>query len=188
MTKIVETALPGVLEITPPRFGDDRGWFSETWNKSKFLAAGLDLDFVQDNESLTRETGSVRGLHFQRPPNAQGKLVRVAAGSVFDVAVDIRKGSPTYGKWVGVVLSAELGNQLWVPEGFLHGFMTLEPNVRLVYKVTGRYSKADEGGVRFDDPEIGIQWPIEARYDTLSPPDRAAPLLSEIEPAFEFGK
>lgn len=188
MTLIVETSLAGVLEITPARYGDDRGWFTETWNSARLEAAGLKLDFVQDNESMTREIGSVRGLHFQRPPNAQGKLIRVVAGSVFDVAVDIRHGSPTYGKWVGVILSSELGNQLWVPEGFLHGFMTLEPDVRLAYKVTGRYSKADEGAVRFDDPEIGIEWPIKPRYDTLSEADRSAPLLSQIEIAFKFAR
>lgn len=178
------TRLPEVLEILPARFEDHRGWFSETWNRERMAAHGLDLDFIQDNQSLTRVPGAVRGLHFQRPPNAQGKLVRAVAGAVFDVAVDIRAGSPRFGQWVGVRLDAATGNQLWVPEGFAHGFMALEPDSEIAYKITGRYSKADEGSIRFDDPSIGIDWPMPARRDCLSAADANAAMLADANTGF----
>ena len=182
-----ETALPGVLEITPPRFGDDRGFFSETYNAEEFVAHGITLQFVQDNHSLSRARGVLRGLHFQRDPFAQDKLVRVTRGRVFDVAVDIRKGSPTYGKWVGVELTAEKGNQLLVPRGFAHGFLTLEPDTEFLYKVTNYYSREEDRSIRFDDPAIGIDWPLSADEITLSDKDRNAPLLSESDNSFVFG-
>ena len=158
---IDETALAGVLILTPRRFGDARGWFSEVWNKETLAAKGITCDFVQDNHSYSRDPGTVRGLHFQSPPHAQTKLVRCGRGSVFDVAVDIRKGSPTYGKWVGVDLSAENGKQLLIPAGFLHGFVTRQPDSELLYKCSDVYAPDCDGAVRFDDPDIGIRWGID---------------------------
>lgn len=172
------TALPGVIEIVAPKFGDARGFFSETYNKERLAEAGVALDFVQDNHSLSASPGTLRGLHYQLPPAAQDKLVRVARGSVFDVAVDIRRGSPTFGRWVGVELSAAKWNQLLVPAGFAHGFLTLEPDTEVLYKVTAPYAPALDRAIRFDDPAIGIKWPVEVDTALLSAKDRDAPLLA----------
>lgn len=186
VVKVEETKLPGVLLVTPKRFGDDRGFFSEVYNRNAYAAAGIDVEFVQDNHSLSRDVGVVRGLHFQAPPAAQDKLVRVGAGRVLDVAVDIRKGSPTFGEWVAAELSAEEGNQLFIPKGFLHGFATLEPNSELLYKCTDFYSPECDGAVRFDDPDLGIDWGIDTGNVTLSAKDAAAPLLKDFDSPFTF--
>jgi dTDP-4-dehydrorhamnose 3,5-epimerase len=178
--KVVETDLPGVLILEPPVFGDDRGTFRETWRRDRWAAAGLPERFEQDNLSASRP-GVLRGLHYQHP-NPQGKLVSVFAGAVFDVAVDIRRGSPTFGRWVGVELSAENGRQLWVPPDFAHGFVVTAvggDGVALFgYKCTSVYDPAAEGSLRWDDPAIGIAWPVEA--PVLSPKDAAAPRLAEV--------
>jgi dTDP-4-dehydrorhamnose 3,5-epimerase len=181
-----KTPLSGVLILTPRRFGDARGWFSEVWNKQTLAAAGLDYDFVQDNHSYSRDVGTVRGLHFQAPPHAQTKLVRCGRGAVFDVAVDIRKGSPSYGKWFGTELSAENGKQLLIPAGFLHGFSTLSPDSELLYKCSDVYAPACDGAVRFDDPDIGIDWGIDVSKAVLSDKDSAAPLLRDFKTPFTY--
>lgn len=180
--------LEGVVEIVPDRFGDDRGFFSEVYNAGVWKANGIEVDFVQDNQSLSRQVGVVRALHFQLPPFAQAKLVRVTRGRVFDVAVDIRKGSPDFGRWVGIELSAEKWNQLFVPAGFAHGFVTLEPDTELCYKVSAFYSKDHDRSIRFDDPAIGVDWPIGPGEAILSPKDADAPLLADIDTGFVFGE
>ena len=181
-------ALEGAVEITPRRFVDDRGFFTESWSRDGFAAHGLSFDFVQDNHSLSREAGTLRGLHYQAPPMAQDKLVRCTRGAIRDVAVDIRRGSPTFGAWVAVELSAENGRQLLVPKGFLHGFLTLTPDAEVQYKCSGYYQRAAEGSVRWDDPEIGIVWPID--QPTTSERDRQAMSLSTYRerPAFVWGQ
>ncbi len=184
---IEETSLSGVLILTPRRFGDARGWFSEVWNESTLAANGIDIDFVQDNHSSSRDVGTVRGLHFQSPPHAQAKLVRCGRGRVFDVAVDIRKGSPTFGKWTGVDLSAENGRQLLIPAGFLHGFVTREPDSELLYKCSDVYAPDCDGAVRFDDPDIGIDWGLDPAKAILSEKDRAAPNLQNFATPFVYG-
>lgn len=183
---VIETRLPGVLVVTPRRFGDSRGFFSEVYNRKAYAAHGIDVEFVQDNHSLSREAGVVRGLHYQAPPHAQDKLVRVAAGRIMDVAVDVRRGSPHYGQWVGVELSAEIGNQLFVPKGFLHGFATLEPDCQVLYKCSDFYAPESDGNVRFDDPAIGIDWGIATADAILSDKDRAAPLLADFDSPFVY--
>lgn len=184
--KVEQTKLPGVMILTPRRFEDPRGFFSEVYNRDTLASHGITAEFVQDNHSLSRTAGVVRGLHFQAPPHAQDKLVRVGAGRVIDVAVDIRKGSPTFGEWVAVELSAELGNQLFIPKGFLHGFSTLEDNCELLYKCSDMYSPECDGAVRFDDPDIGIDWGVDAAAAILSEKDAAAPLLKNFVSPFEF--
>ena len=184
--QVEKTALAGVLIVTPPRFGDNRGFFSESYNQERARAAGITMEFVQDNHSLSREVGTVRGLHFQAPPHAQDKLVRCGRGSLFDVAVDIRRGSPTYGQWVGVELSFENGKQLLVPAGFLHGFITRTPDTEIVYKCTDYYAPDCDGAVRFDDPTIGIDWGIDAAEAILSAKDAKAPLLADFDSPFMF--
>ena len=174
----------GVLEIRPPRLSDERGFFSEVWSKRSFAEAGIDVAFVQDNHSLSRDVGVLRGLHFQAPPFAQAKLVRVSRGAVFDVAVDIRPGSPTCGQWVAARLSAAEWNQMFVPIGFAHGFVTLEPDTEVQYKVSAPYSREHDRAIRFDDPAIGIEWPIDREALILSDKDRAAPPLADIETGF----
>ena len=181
MLETRQLGLEGLLEIVPKRFGDHRGFFSETYNASLFAEAGIDLVFVQDNQSLSVAKGVLRGLHYQLSPRAQDKLVRVVRGSIFDVAVDIRKGSPTFGKWIGLELSAKKWNQILVPKGFAHGFLTLEENTEVVYKVTDYYSPSHDRSIRFDDPEIGIDWPIAHDLLQLSDKDRAAPQLADAE-------
>ena len=152
------TPIPGLLVITPARFGDDRGFFSESYSKTRMAEHGVETEFVQDNHSLSARVGTVRGLHFQSPPHAQAKLVRCGRGVLFDVAVDVRKGSPTYGQWFGVELSFENGKQLLVPVGFLHGFSTRAPDTEIIYKCSDFYAPECDGAVRFDDADIGIDW------------------------------
>jgi dTDP-4-dehydrorhamnose 3,5-epimerase len=176
--------LDGLLEIRPPRFGDDRGFFSEVWSTERMEGAGLHIPMVQDNHSYSAARGVLRGLHFQVPPAAQDKLVRVSRGSVFDVAVDIRRGSPSFGKWAGLVLSAELWNQILVPKGFAHGFVTLEPDTEVQYKVSASYRPDCDRVIRFDDPAIGIDWPVDASDLILSAKDGAAPLLADVDTGF----
>lgn len=184
--EIRPTAIPDVVEITPRRIGDARGYFSETYNLSTFKAAGILQDWVQDNVALSADVGVLRGLHCQTPPMAQAKLVRVLRGRIFDVAVDVRTGSPHYGRWVGVELSAEAGNQLLVPVGFLHGYVTLEPMSEVMYKVSAHYAPEHDRAVRFDDPAIGVVWPLGGRTPILSPKDIAARLLSELGDVFPY--
>ena len=184
MIEVRPLGLPGVLEIRPARLADERGFFSEVWNQRAFAEAGVELDFVQDNHSLSREAGVLRGLHFQTPPFAQDKLVRVSRGAVFDVAVDIRRSSPTCGQWVGARLSAAEWNQILVPKGFAHGFLTLDPDTEVQYKVTAPYSGEHDRAIRFDDPAVGIEWPMVPEALILSDKDRSAPLLADIETGF----
>lgn len=184
--KIETLPLAGLLLIEPTRIGDMRGFFSETFRADRFEAAAGPARFVQENHSLSARRGTVRGLHYQRAPRAQGKLVRVTRGAILDIAVDIRSGSPTFGRYVAIELSAENWRQLWLPEGFLHGFCTLCDDVEVVYKVTDYYSREHDAGVRWDDPDIGIAWPVSAEGAQLSDKDRTAPLLREIGPQFAF--
>lgn len=181
-----ETPISGLVVLTPRRFADDRGFFSESWNKRALADLGLTMEFVQDNHSLSKDVGTVRGLHFQAPPHGQGKLVRCGRGRLFDVAVDIRKGSPTFGKWFGIELSFDNGKQLYIPEGFLHGFVTREPDTEIVYKCTDFYSAEADGAVRFDDPELNIDWGIDVKDAKLSPKDDAAPYMSAFDSPFVF--
>ncbi|UTW56274.1 dTDP-4-dehydrorhamnose 3,5-epimerase [Kordiimonas sp. SCSIO 12610] len=183
---IEKLALPGVYVFEPKRFGDDRGFFSETFSMRAFNEVVPGLTFVQDNHSLSRDKGVIRGMHFQTPPDAQGKLVRVTAGRVLDVIVDIRKGSPTYGQHVGVELSAENWKQLWVPAGFAHAFCTLEENTEFLYKVTDFYAPQSDAGIAFDDPDLGIDWPIDTSEAILSDKDRNLPRLKDIESPFVY--
>jgi dTDP-4-dehydrorhamnose 3,5-epimerase len=184
MIELRRLDLDGVVELCPPRFGDERGFFSEVWSRGEMAELGFDIDFIQDNHSFSGPKGVLRGLHFQRPPAAQDKLVRVTRGAVFDVAVDLRTVSPTFGRWTGLVLSADLWNQLLVPRGFAHGFLTLTENVEVQYKVSGPYSAELERSVRYDDPDIGIEWPDVGVAHTVSQKDRDAPLLSAVETGF----
>ena len=183
---IENTPLPGVVVLTPARFGDSRGFFSESWNRKRMAEAGFDIDFVQDNHSLSAQAGTVRGLHFQAPPRAQAKLVRCGRGRLFDVAVDIRRGSPTYGRWCGVELSFENGRQLLVPEGFLHGFVTRTPDTEIIYKCSDYYAPDCDGAVRFDDADIGIDWELGDTAPILSDKDAAAPAFADFVSPFEW--
>jgi len=177
---IVEsTAIPGVLQITPSRSIDDRGFFSETWNEHRFAEAGVPGPFVQDNHVRSTERGVVRALHIQIAPSAQGKLVRVVRGSIWDVAVDVRRGSPTYGQYAAVVLSADNWEQFWIPAGLLHGYCTLEANTEVIYKVTAPWNRQAERGVFWNDPELALPWPIAPDEAILSEKDRALPCLAE---------
>lgn len=186
--KMTPTALPGVVIVEPAVFGDDRGWFYESFNEPRFhaglVALGLPAPraFVQDNHSCSG-AGVLRGLHYQLPPHAQGKLVRVVKGAAFDVAVDIRSGSPTFGQWTGVHLNAENKRQMWVPEGFAHGFMALEADTHFLYKTTDVYAKACERSIRWDDPTLRVQWPLSAGMSAplLAPKDAEAPLLAQAD-------
>ncbi|RMC37640.1 dTDP-4-dehydrorhamnose 3,5-epimerase [Paracoccus alkanivorans] len=183
MIKIDRTALPGVLVITPARHGDDRGFFSESWNRKSLEDAGVKLpDFVQDNHSLSHRPGTLRGLHYQAPPHAQGKLVRCGRGRLFDVTVDARRGSPTYGQWVGEELSFENGRQLWIPAGFLHGFVTRVPDTEIAYKCTAHYDRASDGAVLWDS--LNIDWEVE--QPVLSEKDRTAPAFADWISPFIF--
>lgn len=183
---IEQTALQGIVILTPARHGDARGFFSESWNKERMEAAGLYFDFVQDNHSVSATAGTVRGLHFQTPPHAQDKLIRCGRGSLLDVAVDIRRGSPTFGQWVSVELSAENGKQLLIPAGFLHGFATKEPDTEIVYKCSDYYAPDCDAAVRYDDPDIRIDWELGDIAPLLSAKDTAAPMLRDIETPFIF--
>ncbi len=184
--EIIRHALQDVAEIIPKRHEDARGYFSEIFKDEWFRTSVADVDFVQENQSLSRTTGTVRGLHFQSEPYAQGKLVRCLAGLIYDVAVDIRVGSPNYGQWIAVELSPERGNQLWIPAGFAHGFCTLSPDSVLCYKVTAGYSPDNDLGLAWDDPQIAISWPSVADADTLSGKDRKQPTLSSLGEYFRF--
>ncbi len=172
--------------IETPRFGDDRGWFSETWSRGKFAAKGIDLDFVQDNHSRSAHVGTIRGLHFQTPPHAQAKLVRCVRGRIVDYAVDLRMGSPTYGKVAYAELSAENGRQFFVPVGFGHAFVTLEPDTEVIYKVSDVYAADCDGGVAWDCPDIGIEWPLPVSGPVLSDKDRTLPKLADFDSPFEY--
>ncbi|MER9584689.1 dTDP-4-dehydrorhamnose 3,5-epimerase [Mesorhizobium sp. M0276] len=181
MLEVRSLGIDGVLEIVPKRHGDARGFFVETYNAERFAQAGIDLLFVQDNHSYSAAAGVLRGLHYQLPPRAQDKLLRVIRGSILDVAVDIRRSSKTFGKWVALEVSAEKGNQILVPKGFAHGFVTLVPDTEVLYKVTDTYSQAHDRSIRFDDPAIGIDWPSLAGGFQLSDKDLEAPLLVAAE-------
>jgi dTDP-4-dehydrorhamnose 3,5-epimerase len=182
--QVDETEIPAVKIVTPKRHGDARGFFSEVYKQSDWREAGLDCHFVQDNHSLSGPAGTLRGLHFQTPPFAQDKLVRVVSGRILDVAVDIRRSSPTFGRHVAVELSVENWRQLFVPIGFAHGFVTLEPDTQVLYKVTAPYAPAHDRGLAFDDPDLGIEWPIAAARLTLSERDRRWPRLRDLADAF----
>lgn len=183
---VKKLALPGLMLLTPRRFSDTRGHFSETYNERTFDAAGITTRFVQDNQSYSARRGTVRGLHFQLPPAAQAKLVRVLHGSVYDVAVDVRTGSPTFGRWEGATLTASGGEQLFVPRGFLHGFCTLEPDTVVAYKVDDFYAAAADRGVIWNDPTIGIRWPVEASQVVLSDKDGKHGVFADFSSPFRY--
>ena len=183
--QVENTAIADVKIITPNKFGDHRGFFSEVYSRKAWAEAGLDYEFVQDNHSFSVEVGVIRGLHFQTEPFGQDKLVRVAKGRVLDVAVDLRRRSPTYGKHVAVELSAANWRQLLVPIGFAHGFCTLEADCEVLYKVTNIYSPAHDKGLAFDDPALGIDWRIDLAKAVLSDKDRKQPRLAELGAMFE---
>ena len=172
--------------IQPNRYGDHRGFFAETYSRKKYLEYGIDIEFVQDNHSISKEVGTLRGLHFQEPPHAQAKLVRCGRGALFDVTVDIRRGSPTYGKWEGYELTAENGHQLYVPIGFAHGFMTLEQESEIVYKCSDYYAPETEKSISWKDPDIKICWP-KLDKPILSEKDAGAPILEDFESPFIYG-
>lgn len=180
---VEETPLPGLKLLTPRRFGDHRGFFCENWNRRTMAEIGLDIEFVQDNHSLSAQPGTIRGLHFQSPPHAQGKLVRCGRGRLFDVAVDARKGSPSYGQWFGVDLSFENGKQLWIPPGFLHGFITRAPDTEIIYKCTDYYAPDCDGAVRWDS--VGIDWQA-GESPVLSEKDTHAPPFAKFDSPFEW--
>ena len=185
--KRIDTALPGVCVIEPQVHGDHRGYFMETYNRQAFEEIGITAEFVQDNQSFTLRKGTLRGLHFQNAPMAQAKLVRVTRGAVLDVAVDLRRGSPDYRKWVAVELSSENKRMLFIPRGFGHGFRTLTDGVEFCYKVDNPYSRECDRGIRFDDPDIGVAWG-EVIEELLSPKDTASPLLKESDCNFVYGE
>jgi dTDP-4-dehydrorhamnose 3,5-epimerase len=178
---VSDLPIPGLKIIKTKKFGDNRGFFSEIYNQKAFAEAGINLNFVQDNYSISADVGTIRGLHFQMPPTAQDKLVRVTSGRILDVAVDLRRNSPTFGKWASAEISVDEWNQILVPIGFAHGFCTLEPNTGVVYKVTNYYSAADERGVAWDDPDLGIPWPVKADKAVLSEKDKKQPRLKDLE-------
>lgn len=179
-----ENSVPVKL-VKPRRFGDERGWFSESWSRERYRTLGIDIEFVQDNHSLSRDPGTLRGLHWQAPPHAQAKLIRCVAGAIWDVAVDVRRGSPTYGRWVSAELSADNGHQLFVPIGFAHGFVTLQPDTQVEYKVSAPYTPAAEGGVMWNDDALALPWPL-AGAPILSDKDRVLPMLSEGASPFAY--
>lgn len=183
--EIEQTSLPGVVILTPRRFGDNRGFFSESWNHPRMVEAGFDIDFVQDNHSLSREAGTLRGLHFQTQPHAQAKLVRCGRGALYDVAVDIRHGSPTFGQGLGIELSFDNGKQVLIPEGFLHGFVTREPNTEIIYKCSDCYAPDCDTAVRFDDPDICIDWGL-SDTPTLSDKDAGSLRLRDLPEYFTW--
>jgi len=186
--EIISFDVPGVLLFTPRHIGDERGYFAETFRSDTFTKACGHWTFVQENESHSARAGTIRGLHFQSQPHPQGKLVRCTAGALYDVAVDIRLGSPTYGRWVSETLTPENGKQLWVPPGFAHGFCSLEPDTVICYKVTGYYSPECDKGLAWNDPAIGVTWPDAADADTLSAKDRVQPLLADLPAYFSWSQ
>jgi dTDP-4-dehydrorhamnose 3,5-epimerase len=181
---ITPTSIDDVRIVQPRRIGDARGWFEETWRADAFAAAGIDVTFVQDNQSFSAKAGTVRGLHFQLPPFAQAKLVRVVSGAILDVAVDLRRTSPSFGRHVAVRLDAENGTQLFIPVGFAHGFCTLVENTAVSYKVSSAYSREHDRGMRWNDPVLGIDWPVSGDQAQLSDKDRIAPLLADLRDLF----
>ena len=172
--------------LRPRRFGDDRGWFTETYNSAKYAALGVTVAFKQDNHSLSRSPWVLRGLHFQTPPKGQDKLVRCVRGRIWDVAVDLRRGSPTFGQWVAAELSADNGRQLFVPVGFAHAFLTLEPDCEVEYKVSELYAPDCDGGIRWSDPSIGVAWPLDGATPVLSDKDQNLPLLAQFDSPFVY--
>jgi dTDP-4-dehydrorhamnose 3,5-epimerase len=182
MLDVRPTDIPGVVVIATKWFGDDRGAFSETYNRRVFSEAGIDVAFIQDNQALSGRVGTLRGFHFQHPPAAQSKLVRVVKGAVYDVAVDIRPGSPTFGRWAAVELSAANRLQLFIPVGFAHGYVTLEPDTEMLYKVDAYYDPDRQGGIVWDDPDIAVPWPLPPQGPLMAPRDAAMPRLMEIAP------
>ena len=185
--KIESLAIPDVKLITPPKFGDGRGFFSETWKEKTLTEAGISVHFVQDNHAFSAAKDTVRGLHFQLEPMAQDKLVRVVRGSILDVAVDIRVGSPHFGKWVSLLVSAAAWNQILVPKGFAHGFLTLEPETEVIYKVSEFYAPECDRGIQWNDLAIGINWPLEGQQPVLSAKDLIAKPLRDHDTGFKFG-
>lgn len=175
-----------VIRITPKRFADSRGWFSETYQRDRFRAAGVGADFVQDNQSYSAPAGTLRGIHFQTPPHAQAKLVRCLKGRIWDVAVDLRGGSPTYGRWVAAELTAGRGEQLFIPAGYGHAFLTLEPDCEVAYKVDDFYAPECDGGIRWDDPDLAIAWPLPIAAPELSEKDARLPLLKDFVSPFPY--
>lgn len=182
---VCATTIRGVFVLKPRRFRDARGWFSETWNASRMRDCGLDYEFVQDNQSFSSDRGTVRGLHFQNPPAAQDKLVRVVSGSILDVAVDIRRSSPTYGQHVAIELTEQNGLQLLIPKGFAHGFLTLVGNTMVHYKVTAPYASGSDSGLAFDDPDLKIGWGVDRERAILSSKDAMLPSFADFVSAFE---
>ena len=182
--KVERLSIPDLILVTPPRFGDARGFFSEVFNAPRFAAAGIGMDFVQDNQSLSQERGVIRGLHCQVAPHPQGKLVRCIRGAIWDVAVDARRGSPTFGQWAAVELSAENWAQLWVPPGFLHGFCTLAEGTEVIYKVTDIYDRDAERGVIWNDPVLALPWPVAEHEAVLSDKDRVLPRWTDLPALF----
>jgi dTDP-4-dehydrorhamnose 3,5-epimerase len=181
---VIETEIPDVKRIVVKRFGDARGWFSETFRADALARAGITTAFVQDNQSFSAPQGTIRGLHFQIAPRAQAKLIRVLQGAILDVAVDIRSGSPTFGRFVAVTLDADTGEQLFIPHGFAHGFCTLTPDVMVAYKVDDYYSPEHDRALAWNDPEVGIPWPVPAEAAILSDKDRRAPKLADLGRVF----
>lgn len=184
--EVRELSIPDIKILTPLVLADERGSFSETFTFRTLASAGIDVSFVQMNQSVSRKTGTVRGLHFQRPPSDQDKLVMVAQGSIWDVAVDLRTGSPYYGRSAGETISAEAGNQIFIPRGFAHGFVTLEPDTKVIYLVSNYYSAPDDDGLRWDDPSLAIPWPIEPGEATVSDKDLAAQSWEEFDSPFSY--
>lgn len=185
---VLRTEIPDVLILQPSRHADRRGFFSETYNRRLWVEAGVACDFVQDNHSLSARRGVVRGLHFQAPPMSQDKLIRCVRGAVFDVAVDLRGGSPTYGRWVGAELTADNWKQVFVPRGFAHGFMTLAPDTEVCYKVSQYYSPEHDRGIRFDDPDLAIDWHVAPAEVIVSQKDAQHPLLADLPEYFRYGQ
>jgi len=178
--------IPDVILVLPSRFTDERGWLAETWSAARFAEAGIGLQFVQDNHSFSKSRGTVRALHFQLPPHEQAKLVRVVRGTAFDVAVDLRRGSPSYGRFASATLTAEGGEQLLIPAGFAHGFATLAPDTEVLYKVDGPYAPASEGGILWNDPDLAIPWPVKPEAAILSDKDRKLPRFAGFDSPFRF--
>jgi dTDP-4-dehydrorhamnose 3,5-epimerase len=183
--EIIPLAIPDVKLVKPKRFGDARGFFAETYRRDRFAEHGIDCDFLQDNHSRSATPGTIRGLHFQTPPHAQAKYVVCIRGAIFDVAVDIRRSSPTFGQWVSAVLTAENGEGLLVPRGFAHAFCTLEPDTEVTYKVDAYYAPQNDAGLRWDDPDVAITWPLDGREPTLSGKDAVLPFLRDFETPFD---
>ena len=183
---VTPTAIPDVILLTPRRFRDERGWFAETYSTRSFAPALGDIVFVQDNQAFSTARGTLRGLHFQRPPHPQAKLIRVLKGSIFDVTVDLRSGSPTYGRWVGVALTADAGEQLFVPHGFAHGYCTLEPHTEVAYKVDGFYAPDCDAGLAWDDPTLAIKWPSPPHEAILSGKDKTLPAFKDFISPFSY--